>query len=269
MSTFIFDLDGTVYRDDAVLPGARETIAALRARGHRVLFASNNSTRTRAAYVQKLKDMGLEIEPNGLATSAYATGIYLRGLAAPPRSLLIVGAAALGEEIAAAGLEARLGGAPPVDAVVVGLDHAFSYARLAAAQAAVLAGARLIATNRDPQFPSRDGLAPGAGSLVAAVEVASGTEAVTVGKPAPYLYQTLIDATDANPRRTIVVGDSLLTDIAAAAPLNLYSILVLTGVSAAAPAPAPGAHSQPSLVVPSVAELIDGLEQARPDLLAE
>ena len=265
MSTFIFDLDGTIYRDDAVLPGARETIAALRARGHRVLFASNNSTRTRAAYLEKLQTMGLEVEPDGLATSAYATGIYLRKLPQPPRSLLIVGADALAEEITAAGVEARTDGAPPVDAVVVGLDRAFTYARLAAAQAAVLAGARLIATNRDPQFPAHEGLLPGAGSIVSAVEVASGTTAETVGKPEPHLDQALIDATAADPRTTIVVGDSLLTDIAAAKPLNLYSVLVLTGVSAEAPAP--GAQPQPDLVVPSVAELIPALEKARPDAL--
>src|SRR5436189_5874366 len=134
MSTFIFDLDGTVYRDDVVLPGARETIAALRQRGHHVLFASNNSTRTRDEYARQLDQMGLAIEPHGLVTSAYATGVYLRSLPEPPRSLLIIGTASLGEEIAAAGVEARMNGAPPVDAVVVGLDRAFSYERLAAAQ---------------------------------------------------------------------------------------------------------------------------------------
>src|ERR671937_349073 len=93
MSTFIFDLDGTVYRDDVVLPGARETIETLRRHGHRVLFASNNSTRTREEYARKLAQMGLTIEPGGLVTSAYTTGVYLRRLPDPPRSLLIVGAA--------------------------------------------------------------------------------------------------------------------------------------------------------------------------------
>src|ERR671936_408907 len=157
MSTFIFDLDGTVYRDDVVLPGARETIASL------------------------------------------------------------------GEEIAAAGLEARMDGVPPIDAVVVGLDRTFTYARLAAAQAVVLAGARLVATNRDPQFPGREGLSPGAGSLVAAVETAAQTTAVTVGKPEPHMYRALMDATGVDPRTTVVVGDSMQTDIAAALPLGLYS----------------------------------------------
>lgn len=265
MSTFIFDLDGTVYRDDVVLPGARETIEALRARGHRVLFASNNSTHTRADYARRLAAMGLTIEPDGLATSGYATGLYLRNLPDLPMSLLIVGTQGLADEIAAAGLEARMDGVPPIDAVVVGLDRTFTFARLTAAQAAVLAGARLIATNRDPQFPGHDGITPGCGALVAAVEVAAQTTATTVGKPEPYLFRALMDATHADPSTTVVVGDSLKSDIAAAVPLGLYSVLVLTGVSAA---PAPGTSPQPNLVLPSVADLIPALESARHELLS-
>lgn len=265
MTTFIFDLDGTVYRDDRVLPGARETIDALRARGHRVLYASNNSTRTRADYLRKLEGMGLPVEHDGLATTAYATGLYLRDLPEPPRSLLVLGAPALAAEIVAAGLDARSDGAPPIDAVVVGLDRDFSYERLARAQAAILGGARLIATNRDPQFPAREGLKPGAGSVVAAIETAAQTQAVTIGKPEPYLYHALMKANHADPATTVVVGDSMLTDIAAAIPLRLYSVLVLTGVSEA---PAPDATIQPDLVLPSIAGLIGGLQHARPDLVA-
>jgi HAD superfamily hydrolase (TIGR01450 family) len=265
MSTFILDLDGTVYRDDVPLPGARETIEALRTAGHRVLFASNNSTHTRADYARRLGGMGLTIEPDGLATTGYATGRYLHSLPAPPRSLLVIGTQGLTQEILAAGLQARTDGVPPIDAVVVGLDRGFTFARLAAAQAAVLAGARLVATNRDPQFPGRDGITPGCGALVAAVEVAAQATAVTVGKPEPYLYQSLIEATGADPRRTVVVGDSLKSDIAAAIPLGLYNVLVLTGVSAA---PAARTTPQPDLVLPSLAELIPALARARPDLLS-
>jgi len=265
MSTFIFDLDGTLYRDDAPLAGARETVAALRRRGHHVLYASNNSTRTRADYMTKLAALGLEVEPHGLATSAHSTALYLLSLPTPPRSLLILGAPAIAEEIAAAGLEIRTDGAPPVDTVVVGLDRAFTYARLAAAQAAVLAGAALVASNRDPQYPGHDRLYPGAGSIVAAVESATQATAHTVGKPSAYMYDTLMKATGADAATTVVVGDSLLTDIAAAAPLGLYSVLVLTGVSAAPP---PDAPIQPGLVIPSVADLIPSLERARPDVIA-
>jgi 4-nitrophenyl phosphatase len=262
VSTFILDLDGTVYRDDVALPGARETIDALRRRGHRVLFASNNSTHTRDDYVRRLSAMGLTVEPDGLATTGFATGLYLRGLPNPPRSLLIVGTAGLANEILAAGLEARIDGQPPIDAVIIGLDRTFTFARLAEAQAAVLAGARLIATNRDPQFPAQHGITPGCGALVAAVEVASQQTALVIGKPEPHLYRALMEATGADPRTTVVVGDSLLSDIPAAVPLGLFSVLVLTGVTKEAPKGNP-----PDLVLPSIGDLITALERVRPDLL--
>ncbi len=260
MSTFILDLDGTVYRDDAALPGARETIDELRARGHRVLFASNNSTHTRADYLRRLGAMGLSVEPDGLATTGFATGLYLRSLPDPPRSILVLGTRGLAEEIAAAGVDARMDGVPPVDTVVVGLDRTFTFATLAAAQAAVLAGARLVATNRDPQFPAHDGIAPGCGALVAAVETAAQASAVTIGKPEPHLYRSLMEATGADPATTIVVGDSMFTDIPAAVPLGLYTVLVLTGVSSAPP---PDTRP-PDLVLSSIAELIPALERERP-----
>jgi len=264
MSTFIFDLDGTLYRGDEALPGARETVATLHARGHRVLYATNNGTRTRADFERKLVGLGFIVEPDSVVASAYVTGLYLRALPTPPRSLLILGAPAVATEIAAAGLDARMDGAPPIDTVVTSLDRDFTYERLAAAQAALIAGATLVATNRDLQLPGENRVYPGAGSILAAVEAASGQTGIAIGKPAPHMYEALMRATGAARETTVVVGDNMLTDIAAAAPLGLYSVLVLTGVSVPPP---PDADLQPSLVAPSVAELIAALEQVRPELV--
>ncbi len=263
MSTFIFDLDGTLYRGDEDLPGARETVAALQARGRRVTYCTNNGTRTRADFQRKLEGLGFAVAPGSLVASAYATGLYLRELPTPPRSLLILGAPSVATEIAAAGLDARTDGAPPIDAVVVSLDQAFTYDRLAAAQAALLAGAMLVATNRDLQLPGHGRVYPGAGSIVAAVEAASARKATAIGKPEPYMYEALMRAGGAAWETTVVVGDNMLTDIAAAAPLGLYSVLVLTGVSVAPP---PDAELRPDLVISSMADLIPALERARPDL---
>ena len=99
---------------------------------------------------------------------------------------------------------------------------------------------------------------------VGCVETAAQTTAVTVGKPEPHMYRALMDTTGADPRMTVVVGDSIQTDIAAAVPLGLYSVLVLTGVSAA---PAADARPRPNLVVPSVADLLPALERVRPDVM--
>lgn len=261
MSTFIFDLDGTLYRGDEALPGARETVAALQARGCRVTYCTNNGTRTRADFQRKLEGLGFAVAPGSLVASAYATGLYLRELPTPPRSLLILGAPSVATEIAAAGLDARTDGAPPIDAVVVSLDQAFTYDRLAAAQAALLAGAMLVATNRDLQLPGHGRVYPGAGSIVAAVEAASARKATAIGKPEPYMYEALMRAGGAAWETTVVVGDNMLTDIAAAAPLGLYSVLVLTGVSVAPPS---DAELRPDLVISSMADLIPALERARP-----
>jgi 4-nitrophenyl phosphatase len=260
--TFLCDLDGVIYRDREPVPGAAETIAALRAAGHRVLFATNNGTRSRAEFIQRLAEVGVPATEDELGTSGYATAQYLRGRLEPRAQVLVIGAEALRAELETAGLRAAM--APLGDAawaarrpecVVVSLDRQFTYQKLAQAQRAVLQGALLVATNRDPQFPGADGLYPGAGSIVAAVETACQQRAVAIGKPEPLLYQMLLEAAGADPARTIVVGDNLLTDITAAAAMSLPSVLVLTGISRredVAQAPA-----RPTLIVERLPELLD------------
>jgi len=255
MRTFIFDLDGTLYRGETVLPGAREVVATLRAQGHHVTFATNNSTRTRGDYNALLAGLGFAVEKGGLATSAYSTALYLAALPESPRSVFVLGAAALEGEIAACLPGVRLDGAAPIDAVVVGLDRALTYDRLAAAQHAIVLGARFVASNRDHVYPASDRLYPGSGSIVAALEAATGVTATTIGKPEPYMYSQIMEATGATPATTVVVGDNLRTDIAAAAALGLYSVLVLSGVDVA-PRKDDASVPQPDLVLSSVADLL-------------
>ncbi|HWE62341.1 MAG TPA: HAD-IIA family hydrolase [Chloroflexota bacterium] len=263
MLTFLCDLDGVIYRDREPVPGAAPTIAALRAAGHRVLFATNNGTSRREEFVARLAQVGVPATIEELGTSGYATTQYLRTLPRPPARVLVIGAEALRAELEAGGLHALLAPLPDgariapdhvPDCVVVSLDRQFTFQKLAQAQQAVLHGALLVATNRDPQFPGADGIYPGAGSIVAAVETACQQQAIAIGKPEPLLYQMLLQATGADLARTIVVGDNLQTDIAAAAAMDLPSVLVLTGVSRredVAHAPA-----KPTLVVQTLPELL-------------
>jgi HAD superfamily hydrolase (TIGR01450 family) len=263
MSTFIFDLDGTLYLEDALLPGAYDTVKTLREAGHHVLFASNNTSLTHAAIVQTLEGAGIAVEPDGLATASHGTVAYL--MAQPQlRSALVLGPLALREELAAAGLLVREDAAHPVDAVVVGRDDTFSYARLRMAQEAVFSGASLIATDGDRHVPHRDGLRPGTAVITAAVEAACFTSATVIGKPAPGLLRWLMARAAAAPATIVMVGDSIVTDIAAAAALGLYSVYVLSGIAQFHPEPLTYA---PSLTLASVASLIPALEHARPDLL--
>ncbi|MDB5075741.1 MAG: family HAD-type hydrolase [Chloroflexi bacterium] len=258
MITFLFDLDGVIYRDREPVPGAADTIAAFRAAGHQILFATNNATKLRAEFIERLRDVGVPATIEELATSASATAEYLRTLESPPATALVVGSDALALELTDAGIRVIDLQAVPVeqpDCVVASLDRQFTYEKLARAQLAVLGGAMLVATNRDPQFPGAHGrLWPGAGSIVAAVETASRKTAVAIGKPGPLLYKTLLEATGANQKRTIVVGDNLETDIAAAAAMNLPSVLVLTGISQREDIPASAA--KPTLVVDTLTDLL-------------
>jgi phosphoglycolate/pyridoxal phosphate phosphatase family enzyme len=263
MNTFIFDLDGVIYRDHEAVPGAAPAIAALRAAGHRILFATNNATRRRDEFQRRIEAVGVPARMEEIATSAYATARYLSTLAQPPATALVVGSPALASELSDAGIRvlaypaddtAEPSAAERPDVVVVGLDREFSYRKLAWAQAAVLAGASLVATNRDPQFPGAHGrIWPGSGSIVASLEAACRMQAVAIGKPGPLLYKMLLQSTGADAARTIVVGDNLETDIAAAAAMKMASVLVLTGISGRADLL--HAVAKPTIVIENLAEL--------------
>jgi len=259
MLTFLFDLDGVIYRDHDPLPGAAATVAALRDAGHLVLFATNNATRRRAEFIERLAGMGIVAGPDQVGTSASATAQYLLGLPTPPTSALVIGSEALQAELREVGIRSILAEddaetREQPDCVVVSLDRQFTYAKLAAAQRAVLSGAALVVTNRDPQFPGADRLWPGAGSIVAAVEAACRLSATAIGKPGPLLYQALLRANGAEPSRAIAIGDSLQTDIAAAAAMSMPSVLVLTGVSRRSDVQA--APAKPSLIIETLSELL-------------
>ena len=256
MITFLCDLDGVIYREREPVPGAAEAVAALREAGHHFLFATNNATRLREEFIERLASVGVPATLDAIATSASATARYLRSLSRPPASALVIGSEALETELAAVGIQVVDGedGERP-DCVVVSLDRRFNYERLARAQKAVLAGALLVATNRDPQFPGANGrLLPGAGSIVAAVETATRQTATAIGKPGSLLYQMLLEDSGADLARTIVVGDNLLTDITAAAAMDLPSVLVLTGISSRADLVA--SPDQPTCIVERLTDLL-------------
>lgn len=150
-------------------------------------------------------------------------------------------------------------------AVVIGLDPNFSYRTLALAADAIRAGARFIATNRDPTFPTEHGLRPGAGSIVAAVEATVGIAPVSIGKPAPYLLREAASAVGGRAEDAVMIGDGLLTDIAAAHSIGARSILMLTGVSTRAQLDALPASQRPT----DVADDADGLAAALERLSAK
>jgi HAD superfamily hydrolase (TIGR01450 family) len=282
----LVDLDGVVYRGAAPIPGVAAVLADRAARGDTVVYVTNNSMHYRADYVTRLGGMGAPVTADRVVSSARATALYLAdpALAPPVRRVLAVGAGGLERECRDAGLEvvtaahaaSRMaregidgwdaGGRP--DAVVVGLDPQFTYQKLTAAVDCVQHGARFVATNRDPVYPTERGSRPGAGSIVAAVEAGSQVTPISIGKPAPLLLEMAIRVAGLAREDAVMVGDGLATDLAAANGLGIPCVLMLTGVTTRAQAEALPASERPAAVAADAGELATALAQigARPRL---
>jgi 4-nitrophenyl phosphatase len=228
---YIFDMDGTLFRGSEALPGAVDTLAALRAAGARVRFVTNNSTRSPAAHLQKLVGMGFEAHLEEVYGSALATAEYLRGQ--------VTRAFVVGEDGLVAALEAagvRVDDATP-EAVVVGLCRRFDYELMTRAMAHLAnPKVRFVATNRDATFPVEQGrLVPGAGAIVASLVTCAGREPELVGKPDPFLIEWILRDAAVAPGDALVVGDRVETDIVAGQRAGCAVHLVLTGVTLTPP----------------------------------
>lgn len=227
----LLDLDGTVYRSDDLLPGAAEGIEALRNAGTRVLFVSNNPTRTRAEYVEKLTNLGIEATVEDVVTSAWVTAVYL-ATERPDARALVVGERALREELARAEVQTTRTPAD-ADVVVASMDRSFDYETLTAAHEAVDRGARFIATNPDRTCPVADGEIPDAAGMIGAIEGVTGRSLDAVmGKPSAITVEAALGRLEAgSPDACLMVGDRLETDIRMGLDAGMETALVLTGVT--------------------------------------
>ena len=250
---YIFDLDGTLYLGDVVLPGAVELLATLRAEGRRVAFLSNNPTRTRAQYVVKLCALGLQAD---LAEVVNSSSVLVQWLLehAPGATLFVCGEAPLIGELTAAGF-ALSERAAEIALVVASFDRTFTYHKLQVAFDAIRAGARLVATNPDRFCPVPGGGEPDAAAIIAAIEACTNTRCeVNVGKPSPIMARTVSALLQLPPERCLMVGDRLMTDIAMGAGAGMDTLLVLTGDSTRADlARAP---AQPTYIAETLRELL-------------
>jgi glycerol-1-phosphatase len=248
----VCDIDGVVWLAGEALPGAPEALAALRRRGYRVGFLTNNSSLGISEYVERLGRIGVPAEPGDVLTSALAAAQLLAAdLTAGARVLACAGPGVV-EALASAGLEAVDDW--PCEAVVVGWHRTFDFDRLARASAAVRRGARFVATNLDPTYPGPEGLLPGNGALVAAVATAAGVAPEVAGKPeAPTAGMVRRRFGE----RGLMVGDRASTDGALAAILGWPFALVVSEATRSAGEPTP--DPPPAFTVPSLAVLAEDL----------
>jgi 4-nitrophenyl phosphatase len=227
--TILFDMDGVLYRGSTVLPGVHELLAFCEQQGIAYACITNNATRTRAQYCEKLSKMNLTIPQERIFTSSLITSYYLREHYPRGTTVYAIGMDGLTDALFHDGYFVPTEQQPQL--VVQGADFTLTYAKLHTGCLAIRGGARHIATNTDRTFPGEEGLVPGAGSLVAILQAATGVEPQVIGKPEPTMFRAALEMLGGTPETALVVGDRLDTDIAGARNAGIRSVAMLTGVT--------------------------------------
>ena len=230
----LFDMDGVIYRGAQPLPGVNELLAFLEARQIAYACITNNASRAQEHFAAAVQAMGLRIPAERIMTSAVATNVYLRSIAPRGTSVYAVGMEGLLQPLFGDGYFRLDERAPSY--VVVGADFEVTYAKLRVACLAIRAGATFIGTNPDKTFPAEDGIVPGCGALLAALEAATDRQPLIIGKPEPGMFLAALELLHARAPTTLMIGDRYDTDILGGARAGLRTAMVLTGVSNAAEA---------------------------------
>lgn len=245
----ILDLDGCVWVGAEPVPGSPEAIAALRDAGKRVAFATNNSWHPGEEHVARLWSMGVQASLADVVTVGGAMQ-HLLAETLTGRTAYVIGSDALHRHVSEAGLKLMNDTdlASRAEVMVTGGTDRVHYDHLRTAALAVHRGAEFLGTSRDPTLPTPEGPWPGTGAILAAIETAAGRRARIVGKPEPQLFLTALDRLGEG--RTLVVGDRLDSDVAAAAAAGLDAALVHSGVGPGArpEEPAPDEGDRPETV---------------------
>ncbi len=234
----IIDMDGVLYRGDQPMPRLQEFIAFLRARGIGFILATNNSTRTSQDYADKLAGMDVSISPDeilesGRATARFLAREYPRGTRVHCFGMPSLKQALIDEGFVLADEDVEL--------VVASMDKQVTFEKLKRATLLIRSGARFIATNLDPTNPSEEGMIPGTGAMIVALEAASGVKSFAIGKPEPTMYQLAMEQMGARPETTAAIGDRADTDILGGKRAGILTLFVKSGSSDRAEAEAYGA----------------------------
>ena len=256
IQSWLMDMDGVLVHEEELIPGADRFLQALREREIPFLVLTNNSLFTRRDLSARLRRSGIEVPEQRIWTSALATARFL-GDQRPGGSAFVIGETGLTTALHAAGY--TLTERDP-DYVVVGETRTYSFSRITQAVRHVLAGARFIATNPDPSGPSTEGPLPATGSLAALISSATGVSPYYVGKPNPLMMRTALNTIQAHSESTVMIGDSMRTDIVAGLEAGLETVLVLSGVTSLNEVDR--FPHRPSRIVDSIADLIPELEES-------
>lgn len=249
--TFMFDCDGVLWHDESLVPGAVQVLEHLRALKKKIIFVTNNATKSRKNYKKKFDRLGVQAEVDEVFGSAYASAVYISSVLQLPKDekVYVIGQAGLEEELDEEGIQ-HIGGTDPADktfdafditkferdpkvaVVLAGLDTAINYTKLAKAMQYLTQnpGCRFIATNEDSTYPVGGGqFLPGAGSISAPLRYITKTDPVSIGKPNQAMMDTIKAKHHFDPKKTVMIGDRLDTDIIFGNKGGCSTLLVLTG----------------------------------------
>ncbi|XP_078670202.1 glycerol-3-phosphate phosphatase-like [Branchiostoma floridae x Branchiostoma belcheri] len=249
IDTVLTDCDGVLWQGTEALPGAAKTIAKLREMGKRIFFVTNNSTKSRLSYVEKLKNLGFEANEEEVYGTAYIAALYLKNIAKVTGKVYMVGNKEMAKELDLQGISYTGVGPDPIEGtvtdwktlpldpevttVLVGFDEHLSYMKMIKA-ASYLSNenVQFVATNTDERLPVGNGrVIPGTGCILAAVHTAADRDPVILGKPSKFMFEVIKERHDLDPNRTMMIGDKLTTDIMLGHNCGLTTLLVLSGVT--------------------------------------
>jgi phosphoglycolate/pyridoxal phosphate phosphatase family enzyme len=254
---FVFDLDGTIYLGDELIPGAAQVVKRLRRLGKKVAFLSNKAIATREDYADKLNRLGIPCSVEDVVNSSLVLARYLRRHH-PGARVFPIAEKPLVEELQRHGLEI-CEDPERIQVVVVSWDRSFDYRKLNIAYSAALRGAVLVGTNPDRTCPMSGYRLPDAACMIAAVEACTERKVdPIVGKPSPIMLKEVLDLLGLQAGQCVVFGDRVETDMLMAARAGLTGVLVLTGVTR--PEDVDSLPVRPDLILNSVADLLSALE---------
>ena len=252
IGALILDMDGVLWRGSEAIGNLNSIFFQIDKLGWKVIFATNNATRSTKQYVDLLASFGVHVEEWQIVTSAAAVTFYLNNQFPKGGPIYIIGEQGLIDACAAQGFYQSEMAAV---AVVVGLDRNLTYEKLKIATLLLRNGIPFIGTNPDLTFPTPQGLVPGAGSILAALTAASSAIPIIAGKPEPTIYKIALERLMSPPDQVLVIGDRPETDIAGAQKIGCHTALVLSGVTN--PAQANAWKPAPDLIAPNLESIVN------------
>ena len=258
---FLLDLDGTVYLEEELLPGAAEFLAWVRETGGAVRYLTNNSSRGVDAGLEKMHRLGVAAKREEFLTAVEATVYYLQTCRDPSDVYYVVGTASFRRQLAEAGFTLREEPAEDVTAVLVGFDTELTYQKVENACRLLARGVDFLATNPDWACPTLFGFVPDCGAICELIGRGAGRKPAFIGKPDPAMIRLALEQTGYTPEETLMAGDRLYTDIACGVNAGVDTALVLTGEATAEDAAV--SDTPPTLICRDMADLLERLKEER------